>query len=155
MTIVHAKRNRIPSSTNSAMEPSREASLIELRKKRDLQVTGKPKPSADRNLPRLRQILRDEGFRIRGDRVTLEREEATFEVDLKMGHVFALQANLPPAILCVTIESSPWTNGENLSDFDLFLLSVVYLLGHEKLPRSITEQLQSVKPLSGNRSSKR
>ncbi len=121
-----------------------------MRKKRDLQVTGKLKPSPNRNLPRLRQILKDEGFRIRGDRVVLEREEATFEVDLKMGHVFAFQANQPPAILCVTIESSPWTNGEDLSDFDLFLLSVVYLLAHEKLPRSITDQLESVKSSTGN-----
>jgi len=61
-----------------------------------------------------------------------------------MGHVFALRANQPPAILCVTLESSPWTNGDDLSDFDLFLLSVVYLLAHEKLPQSITEQLESI-----------
>jgi hypothetical protein len=60
-----------------------------------------------------------------------------------MGHVFALRTNQPPAILCITIESSPWTNGDDLSDFDLFLLSVVYLLANEKLPQSITQQLGS------------
>jgi len=140
---VSTKRNRARPSTIPAPDSSREQWLVELRKKRDLQVTGKPKPPQNRNLPRLRQILKDEGFKIRGDRIVIEREEATFEVDLKMGHVFAIRANVPPAILCVTIESSPWASGDDLSDFDLFLLSVVYLLAHEKLPQSITEQLES------------
>ena len=144
MAIVHGKRDRTPASTGTTTDPSYEQWLVELRKKRDLQVTGKLKPPQNRNLPRLKQILKDEGFRIRGDRIVIEREEATFEVDLKMGHVFALRANQPPAILCVTLESSPWTNGDDLSDFDLFLLSVVYLLAHEKLPQSITEQLESI-----------
>lgn len=117
--------------------------MLNLRRKRELQVTGKLKPTRGRNLPRLKQILKDEGFKIRGDRLVIEREEATFEVDLKMGHVSALRENAEPLILCVTVESSPWANNEELSDFDVSLLSVIYLLAHEKLPESITQQLGS------------
>jgi hypothetical protein len=152
VTIVPARRNRTNAAATSSKDSSKEEWLAELRKKRDLQVTGKLKPPLNRNLPRLRQILEEEGFRIRGDRVVVERKEATFEVDLRMGHVFALRANRPPTILCVTIESSPWTNGDDLSDFDLFLLSVVYLLAHEQLPRSITEQLEQVRSSSSDTS---
>jgi hypothetical protein len=71
------------------------------------------------------------------------REEATFEVDLKMGHVFVLCEDTEPISLCVTLESSSWTNVGGLSDFDLFLLSVVYLLANEELPESILSQLPS------------
>ncbi len=117
--------------------------MQDLKRKREIQVTGKLKPTHGRNLPRLKQILKDEGFKIRGNRLIIEREEATFEIDLKMGHVSALRENSEPLILCMTIESSPWANNEELSDFDLYLLSVIYLLAHETLPESITQQLRS------------
>ena len=84
--------------------------LISLRRKRNLQIVGKLKPLPSRNLLRLKQILKDEGFKIRGDRILITREEATFEVDLKMGHVFLLRENNEPISLCVTLESSSWTN---------------------------------------------
>ena len=113
----------------------------DLRQKRNLQVTGKPKPTQHRNLDRLKQILTSEGFKIRGNRLLVEREEATFEVDLKMGHVNALKEGKEPIALCVTLETTPWASLEDLSDFDLFLLSIVYLLAQEALPASILEQL--------------
>lgn len=115
--------------------------MHDLRRKRDLQVTGKPKPTQSRNLERLKQVLKSAGFTIRGNRLLIEREEATFEVDLKMGHVSVLQEEKEPKILCVTLESKPWANIEGLADFDLFLLSIVYLLARETLPRSIIEQI--------------
>ena len=71
----------------------------------------------------------------------IDREEATFEVDLKMGHVYALKEGKEPLVLCVTLESTPWANIDNLSDFDLFLLSIIYLLAREPLPPSIKEHL--------------
>ena len=114
---------------------------MSLRRKRDFLVTGKLKPTKRRNLPRLKQILKDEGFKIRGHRLLINRTEATFEVDLKMGHVSALRENEEPLPLCVTVESSSWTSSEDLSDFDLFILSVVFLLANEKIPESITQQL--------------
>ncbi|MFX1473871.1 MAG: hypothetical protein ACFFCO_00115 [Promethearchaeota archaeon] len=117
--------------------------MISLRRKRNLQIVGKTKPSPSRNLLRLKQILKDEGFQIRGDRILISREEATFEVDLKMGHVFVLREDRDPISLCVTLESSSWTNIGGLSDFDLFLLSVVYLLTNEALPESILSQIPS------------
>ena len=113
----------------------------DLRRKRDLQVTGKPKASHSRNLEGLKQILHSEGFKIRGNRMLIDREEATFEIDLKMGHVYALKEGKEPLVLCVTLESTPWANIDNLSDFDLFLLSIIYLLAREPLPQSIKEQL--------------
>ncbi|MFW9830215.1 MAG: hypothetical protein ACFFD8_00315 [Candidatus Thorarchaeota archaeon] len=106
-----------------------------------MQVTGKLKPTQSRNLERLKQILKSEGFKIRGNRLLITRDEATFEIDLKMGHVSALKEEKEPVILCITLESTPWANIEGLSDFDLFLLSVIYLLAREPLPESITEQL--------------
>jgi len=112
-----------------------------LRRKRELLITGKLKPTQERNLLRLKQILKDEGFKIRGDRLIIERDEATFEVDLKMGHVSALRKKEKPLVLCVTVESTPFANNEELSDFDVSLLSIIYLLAHEKLPESITQQL--------------
>jgi hypothetical protein len=115
--------------------------MLDLRQKRNLQVTGKPKPSQNRNLTRLKQILTSEGFKIRGNRLLIEREEATFEVDLKMGNVTALKAGKDPIALCVTLETTPWASIDDLSDFDLFLLSIVYVLAREALPVSITEQL--------------
>lgn len=117
--------------------------MYDLRRKRDLQVTGKPKPTPSRNLNRLKHILKSEGFNIRGNRLLITRDEATFEVNLKMGHVSVLQDGKEPIILCVTLESTPWANIDGLSDFDLFLLSVIYLLAREPLPESITEQLQN------------
>jgi len=117
--------------------------MHDLRRKRDLQVTGKPKPTQRRNLERLKHILKSEGFKISGNRLLIEREEATFEVDLKMGHVQALQEGKEPLILCVTQDSTPWANIEDLADFDLFLLSIIYLLARESLPESITEQLEN------------
>ncbi|MHA2405477.1 MAG: hypothetical protein ACXADB_02110 [Candidatus Hermodarchaeia archaeon] len=113
----------------------------DLRRKRDLQVTGKPKAPHSRNLEGLKQILRAEGFKFRGNRILIDREEATFEVDLKMGHVYALKEGKEPLVLCVTLESTPWANIDDLSDFDLFLLSIIYLLAREPLPQSIKEQL--------------
>jgi hypothetical protein len=106
-------------------------------------VTGKLKPTQNRNLERLKHILKSEGFKIRGNRLLIKREEATFEVDLKMGHVQALQEGKEPLILCVTLDSTPWANIEDLADFDLFLLSIIYLLARESLPESITEQLEN------------
>ncbi len=117
--------------------------MHDLRRKRDLQVTGKPKPSRNRNLEGLKQLLKSEGFKIRGNRMLIQRDEATFEVDLKMGHVYALREGEEPLVLCVTLESTPWANVDNLSNFDLFLLSIVYLLAREPIPQSITEQLDS------------
>jgi hypothetical protein len=115
--------------------------MRELRQKRNLLVTGKPKPSQNRNLNRLKQILTSEGFKIKGNRLLVEREEASFEVDLKMGHVTALKEGREPIPLCVTLETTPWANIDDLSDFDLFLLSIIYVLAQEKLPPSIIEQL--------------
>ena len=115
--------------------------MLDLRRKRDLQVTGKPKPTHNRNLEGLKQLLLSEGFKLRGNKMLIERDEATFEVDLKMGHVYALRGNQEPLVLCVTLESTPWANVDNLSNFDLFLLSIIYLLAREPLPPSITEQL--------------
>ena len=112
-----------------------------LRQQRNLQVTGKPKPTQTRNLERLKQILHSEGFAIRANRIVIQRDEATFEVDLRMGHIYALNEGREPLVLCVTLESTPWANIDDLSDFDLFLLSVIYLLAREPLPESITEQL--------------
>lgn len=120
--------------------------LVSLRRKRNLQIVGKPKPPPSRNLLRLRKILKDEGFKIRGDRLLIVRKEATFEVDLRMGHVFVLRENEAPISLCVTLESSSWTNVGGLSDFDLFLLSVVYLLANEEIPQSILSQLPPPPP---------
>lgn len=117
--------------------------MQDLRRKRDLQVTGKPKPTQSRNLEGLKQILQSEGFKIRGNRMLIQRDEATFEVDLKMGHIYALKEGKEPLVLCVTLESTPWANIDDLSDFDLFLLSVIYLLAREPLPQSITEQLDN------------
>ncbi len=117
--------------------------MYDLRRKRDLLITGKPKPTQSRNLERLKQMLISEGFKIRGNRLLIERAEATFEVDLKMGHVSALREGKEPLILCVTLESTPWANNDDLADFDLFLLSIVYLLAREALPNSIMEQLTS------------
>ncbi len=115
--------------------------MHDLRQKRNLQVTGKPKPTQRRNLERLKHILKSEGFKIRGNRLLIHRTEATFEIDLKMGHILALQEGHEPLALCVTLESTPWANTDELADFDLFLLSVIYLLAREPLPESITEQL--------------
>lgn len=115
--------------------------MHDLRSKRNLQVTGKPKPSQNRNLNRLKQILTSEGFKIKGNRLLVEREEASFEVDLKMGHVTALKEGKEPIALCVTLETTPWANIDDLSDFDLFLLSIIYILAREELPTSIIEQL--------------
>ena len=115
--------------------------MQDLRRKRDLQVTGKPKPTRDRNLEGLKQLLISEGFKIRGNRLLIQRDEATFEVDLKMGHIYALRKKQEPLVLCLTLESTPWANVDNLSNFDLFLLSIIYLLAREPLPTSITEQL--------------
>jgi hypothetical protein len=117
--------------------------MQDLRRRRDLQVTGKPKPPQSRNLEGLKQVLQSEGFRIRGNRLTIHRDEATFEVDLKMGHVSVLKEGKAPLVLCVTLESTPWANIDDLSDFDLFLLSVIYLLAREPLPQSIKEQLNN------------
>jgi len=117
--------------------------MHDLRRKRDLQVTGKPKPTPSRNLESLKQILQSEGFKIRGNRLVIQRDEATFEIDLKMGHVCALKEGKEPLALCVTLESTPWANIDDLSEFDLFLLSVIYLLAREPLPQSIIEQLES------------
>jgi hypothetical protein len=117
--------------------------MHDLRRKRDLQVTGKPKPTQPRNLEGLKQILQSEGFTIRGNRMIIRRDEATFEVDLKMGHIFVLKEGKEPLVLCVTLESTPWANIDNLSDFDLFLLSVIYMLAREPLPKSIKEQLDN------------
>ena len=91
----------------------------------------------------MKRILRKEGFKIRGDKLIIERVEATFEVDLKMGGVYALREGAEPLSLCITVESYPWTNVEGLSDFDLFLLSVIYLLANEELPQSIRQQISS------------
>ena len=115
--------------------------MRDLRQKRNLQVTGKPKPPQNRNLERLKQILTSEGFKIRGNRLLVEREEATFEVDLKMGHVNALNEGKEPIALCVTLETTPWASLDDLTDFDLFLLSIIYMLKQEELPASIIEQL--------------
>ncbi|MDO8055953.1 MAG: hypothetical protein Q6361_03760 [Candidatus Hermodarchaeota archaeon] len=115
--------------------------MHDLRQKRNLQVTGKPKPSQNRNLNRLKQILTSEGFKIKGNRLLVERVEASFEVDLKMGHVTALKAGKEPIALCVTLETTPWASIDDLSDFDLFLLSIIYVLAQEELPASIVEQL--------------
>jgi hypothetical protein len=60
-----------------------------------------------------------------------------------MGHVSVLREDKEPLILCVTVESAPFADNEELSDFDISLLSVIYLLAHEKLPESITQQLSS------------
>ena len=117
--------------------------MNDLRRKRDLQVTGKPKATQNRNLEGLKQLLLSEGFKIRGNRLTIHREEATFEVDLKMGNVYALDEGKEPLVLCETLESPPWANIDDLADFDLFLLSVIYLLAREPLPKSITEQLEN------------
>ena len=73
----------------------------------------------------------------------ISREEGKFEVDLRMGHVFFLHENNTPLSLCVTLESSSWSNIGELSEFDLFLLSVIYLLVNEELPESIQSQLPS------------
>ncbi|MFX0169251.1 MAG: hypothetical protein ACFE89_07845 [Candidatus Hodarchaeota archaeon] len=115
--------------------------MRELRLRRDLQVTGKPKPTQSRNLERLKQLLASEGFKIRANRLQIKRQEATFEIDLKMGNVTALQEGKDPIALCVTLETTPWASLEDLSDFDLFLLSIVYVLAREALPASIKEQL--------------
>jgi hypothetical protein len=115
--------------------------MQDLRRKRDLLVTGKPKATHERNLEGLKQLLQSEGFKIRGNRILIQRDESAFEVDLKMGHIYALQEGKEPRVLCVTLESTPWANTDNLSDFDLFLLSIIYLLAREPLPKSITEQL--------------
>jgi hypothetical protein len=131
------------SETDSSQSARREQLLISLRRKRNLQIVGKPKPPPTRNLIRLKQILKDEGFKIRGDRLLITREEGTFEVDLKMGHVFVLRKDAEPISLCVTLESSSWSSVGDLSDFDLFLLSVVYLLTNEELPECILSQLPS------------
>lgn len=133
---------RAPDSEQPDDEQS-EQWMHDLRRKRDLQVTGKLKPTQNRNLERLKHILKSEGFKIRGNRLLIKREEATFEVDLKMGHVQALQEGKEPLILCVTLDSTPWANIEDLADFDLFLLSIIYLLARESLPESITEQLEN------------
>ncbi len=122
-------------------ETQNEQWMLDLRRKRDLQITGKPKPTQNRNLEGLKQILLSEGFKIRGNRMVIQREEATFEVDLKMGHVYALKEGKEPLVLCVTLESTPWANIDDLSDFDLFILSVIYLLAREPLPQSITGQI--------------
>jgi len=115
--------------------------MRDLRQKRNLLVTGKPRPSLNRNLDRLKQILTSEGFKIKGNRLLVNREEAAFEVDLKMGHVTALKEGKEPIALCVTLETTPWANIDDLSDFDLFLLSIIYILAQEELPTSIIEQL--------------
>jgi len=122
-------------------EKQNEQWMHNLRQQRNLQVTGKPKPTQTRNLERLKQILQSEGFAIRANRIVIQRDEATFEVDIKMGHIYALNEGREPLVLCVTLESTPWANIDDLSDFDLFLLSVIYLLAREPLPESITEQL--------------
>lgn len=108
-----------------------------------MQIVGKPKASPSRNLLQLKKILKDEGFQIRGDKILILRKEGRFEVDLRMGHVFMLSEDNDPTNLCVTLESSSWTNIGGLSDFDLFLLSVIYLLTNEELPESILSQLPS------------
>ncbi|MFX1564594.1 MAG: hypothetical protein ACFFCH_01235 [Promethearchaeota archaeon] len=115
--------------------------MHDLRRRRNLLVTGKPKATRERNLEGLKQLLQSEGFKIRGNRLLIQRDEAAFEVDLKMGHVYALLEGKEPLVLCVTLESTPWANIDNLSDFDLFLLSIIYLLTREPLPTSIKEQL--------------
>jgi hypothetical protein len=117
--------------------------MRDLRRKRDLLVTGKPKPTQARNLERLKQILQSEGFTIRANRIVIQRKEAVFEVDLKMGHIYALKEDREPLVLCVTLESTPWANIDDLSEFDLFLLSVIYLLAREPLPESIKGQLDN------------
>ena len=119
--------------------------LFLLRRRRDLQVTGKPKPPQNRNTSLLKQILSKAGFKIRGDRLTIKRDEAIFEIDLKMGGIYVLREGAEPLSLCVTVESHPWTNIEGLSDFDLFLLSVIYLLTNEELPQSILQQIHQKK----------
>lgn len=144
MSIVSIKRRqKKPSKPDSPQTQKGEQYLYDLRRKRDLQVTGKLKPTQNRNLPRLKEILKAEGFKLRGNRLRIERFEATFEIDLKMGHVSTLKEGKEPQILCVTLESTPWADNEELADFDLFLLSVIYLLAREQIPESILEQLNS------------
>jgi hypothetical protein len=138
-----SSRSKKPSSDEKMSdETQNDRWMQDLRRKRDLQVTGKPKPTQNRNLESLKRLLQSEGFKIRGNRLVIQREEATFEIDLKMGHVYALKKGEEPIVLCVTLESTPWANIDDLSEFDLFLLSVVYLLAREPLPQSIIEQLE-------------
>jgi hypothetical protein len=139
-----SRSNKRTSDSEHTDDKQNEQWMLDLRRKRDLQVTGKPKPTQPRNLERLKHILKSEGFKIRGNRLLIERDEATFEVDLKMGNVQALQEGKEPLILCVTQDSTPWANIEDLADFDLFLLSIIYLLARESLPESITEQLENL-----------
>ena len=58
-----------------------------------------------------------------------------------MGHVSVLHETKEPQILCVTLESAPWASEQDLADFDVFLLSIIYLLSREPLPESILQQL--------------
>jgi hypothetical protein len=141
ISIVPAKRDRKTSNSEVSDETQREQWRLDRRRQMDLIITGKLKPPQKRNLSRLKQLLKQEGFKIRGNRLLIERTEATFEVDLKMGHVSILRESEEPQILCVTLESTPWIENEDLTDFDVFLLSIVYLLANEPLPESITTQL--------------
>lgn len=136
-----SRSKKSSSGSETSNEPQTDQWMHDLRRKRDLLVTGKPKATHERNLEGLKQLLKSEGFKIRGNRILIQRDEAAFEVDLKMGHVYALLEGKEPIVLCVTLESKPWANTGNLSDFDLFLLSIIYLLAREPLPKSITEQL--------------
>ncbi len=142
ISIVPAKRDGKTAKSEVFDESQREQWRLDRRRQMDLIITGKIKPPQERNLSRLKQILKEEGFKIRGNRLLIERTEATFEVDLKMGHVSILRESEEPQILCVTLESTPWIENEDLADFDVFLLSIIYLLANEALPESITTQLQ-------------
>ncbi len=142
ISIVPAKRDGKTVKSEVFDESQREQWRLDRRRQMDLIITGKIKPPQERNLSRLKQILKEEGFKLRGNRLLIERTEATFEVDLKMGHVSILRESEEPQILCVTLESTPWIENEDLADFDVFLLSIIYLLANEALPESITTQLQ-------------